>query len=318
MSPKGNYTRVTEFILVGFPGSVGLRLSLFLLFLLAYLLTLSENLVIITLVQGHRPLRKPMYFFLSLLSFLEIWYVSVTVPKMLAALLTLRARHISFLACMAQLYFFLGLACTECLLLAVMAYDRHVAVCHPLRYPAIMGPGLCLRLGAGSWLGGFAVSLGKTFFVSRLVYCGPDVLNHFFCDVSPLLNLACTDMSLAELVDFLLALVILLGPLLVSVFSYVSIVAAVLKIPSASGRKKAFSTCASHLAVVVIFYSASLFIYARPRALDSFDYNKSVSVVYTVLTPLLNPIIYCLRNQEVKDALKMMRKKATQKMCVAP
>ncbi|XP_038600214.1 olfactory receptor 226-like [Tachyglossus aculeatus] len=318
MSPRDNHTRVTEFILLGFPGSVGLRLSLFLLFLLAYLLTVSENLVIITMVQGYRPLHKPMYLFLSNLSFLEMWYVSVTVPKILSALLTPRAHHISFLACMAQLYFFLGLACTECLLLAVMAYDRHVAICHPLRYPAIMGPGLCLRLGAGCWLGGFAVSLGKTFFISRLVYCGPNVLNHFFCDVSPLLNLACTDMSVAELVDFLLALMILLGPLLVTVLSYVSIVAAVLRIPSASGRKKAFSTCASHLAVVIIFYSASLFIYARPRALDSFDYNKLVSVVYTVLTPLLNPIIYCLRNQEVKTALRMMRERATQKMCAVP
>ncbi|CAO2583779.1 Olfactory receptor 226 [Lemmus lemmus] len=183
---------------------------------------------------------------------------------------------------MAQLYFFLALACTECALLGVMAYDRYVAVCNPLRYPAIMSPGLC------------------------------SLLNHFFCDVSPLLNLACSDMSVAELVDFLLALLILLGPLVLTVFSYTAILSTVLRMPSAGGRQKAFSTCASHLAVVVIFYSASLFIYARPRAIYSFDYNKLVSVVYTVLTPLINPIIYCLRNQEVKQALHRVLQRLAQ------
>ncbi|CAO2583778.1 Olfactory receptor 226 [Lemmus lemmus] len=197
---------------------------------------------------------------------------------------------------MAQLYFFLALACTECALLGVMAYDRYVAVCNPLRYPAIMSPGLCSLLAGGSWFSGFTISLG----------------NHFFCDVSPLLNLACSDMSVAELVDFLLALLILLGPLVLTVFSYTAILSTVLRMPSAGGRQKAFSTCASHLAVVVIFYSASLFIYARPRAIYSFDYNKLVSVVYTVLTPLINPIIYCLRNQEVKQALHRVLQRLAQ------
>ncbi|XP_028643006.1 olfactory receptor 226-like [Grammomys surdaster] len=312
MFARMNSSDVTEFILVGFSGSLGLHISLLGLFLLAYMLTVTENLVIITVIRASPSLHKPMYLFLSNLSFLEIWYISVTVPKMLLSLVSSKFQHISFTGCMAQLYFFLALACTECALLGVMAYDRYVAICNPLRYPVIMSPGLCSLLAGGSWLSGFTISLGKVFFISRLGYCGPNIMNHFFCDVSPLLNLACSDMSVAELVDFLLALLILLGPLLLTVFSYTAILSTVLRMPSAGGRQKAFSTCASHLAVVVIFYSASLFIYARPRALYSFDYNKLVSVVYTVLTPLINPIIYCLRNQEVKQALHKVLQRAAQ------
>ncbi|XP_006207540.3 olfactory receptor 226-like [Vicugna pacos] len=312
MSAGGNHSEVTEFILVGFPGSLGLHMGLLVLFLPAYLLTVTENVLIIVVIRASPLLHKPMYVFLGNLSFLEVWYVSVTVPKLLLSLVAPEFRRISFAGCMAQLYFFLALACTECALLGVMAYDRYVAICSPLRYPAIMSPRLCSLLAAGSWLSGFTISVGKVFFISRLGYCGPNVMNHFFCDVSPLLNLACSDMSVAELVDFLLALLILLGPLLLTVSSYTAIISAVLRIPSAAGRHKAFSTCASHLTVVVIFYSASLFIYARPRAIYSFDLNKLVSVVYTVLTPLLNPIIYCLRNREVKEALHRVVQGAAQ------
>ncbi|XP_007533777.1 olfactory receptor 226-like [Erinaceus europaeus] len=311
MSPGDNRSQeVTEFVLLGFPGSHGLHLGLLLLFLLAYVLTISENVVIVALVWASPALHKPMYLFLSHLSFLEAWYVSVTEPKMLLGLAAARFRRISFRGCMAQLYFFLALACTECALLAVMAFDRYVAICSPLRYPAVMGPRLCRLLAAGCWLSGFGISLGKVFFIARLGYCGPNALNHFFCDVSPLLNVACSDMWAAELVDFLLALLILLGPLLLTGGSYAAIVAAVLRIRSAAGRHKAFSTCAAHLAVVLVFYSASLFIYARPRAIGAFDSNKLVSVVYTVLTPLLNPVIYCLRNREVKEALRQVLRRA--------
>ncbi|XP_002928745.2 olfactory receptor 6B1-like [Ailuropoda melanoleuca] len=312
MSAGDNCSEVTEFTLVGFPGSLGFHVCLLVLFTLAYTLTVAENVVIITVIRVSPPLHKPMYVFLGNLSFLEVWYVSVTVPKMLLGLAAPQFRHISFAGCMAQLYFFLALACTECSLLGVMAYDRYVAICRPLRYPAVMSPSLCGLLAASSWLSGFTVSLGKVFFISRLGYCGPNVMNHFFCDVSPLLNLACSDMSAAELVDFLLALLVLLGPLLLTVFSYAAILSTVLRVPSAAGRHKAFSPCASHLAVVVIFYSASLFIYARPRAIYSFDLNKLVSVIYTVLTPLLNPIIYCLRNREVREALRKAAQRAAQ------
>ncbi|NXA21765.1 OL226 protein, partial [Ibidorhyncha struthersii] len=301
--PSENLTHVVEFILVGFPVKQEIKLLLFFTFFLAYVLILTENAVIFVLVWTNLQLHKPMYVLLANLSFLEIWYVSATVPKVLVSLVTKR-QSISFTGCMAQLFFFLALACSECTLLAVMAYDRYVAICNPLRYPVIMDCTLCARLAIGSWMSGFLISTGKVYFISRQTYCGPNIINHFFCDVSPLLKLACTNMSLAELMDFLLALLILLVPLTVIMASYVCIISAVLDIPSVQGRHKAFSTCASHLLVVMVFYTASLFIYARPQSIDSFSSYKLVSVVYTVLTPLINPVIYCLRNQEFKIALR--------------
>ncbi|CAO2582682.1 Olfactory receptor 6 [Lemmus lemmus] len=257
-----NITLVSEFILVGFPTAPWLQVILFFLFLVVYLLIIAENLVIIFTVWATGSLHKPMYYFLSSMSFLEI--------------------------CMTQLYFFISLACTECVLLAAMAYDRYVAICHPLRYPVIMTTVYCLQLMALSYFSGFMVS----------------VVKHFFCDISPILKLACKDMSTAELVDFALAIVILVFPLITTVLSYIYIVSTILRIPSTQGRKKAFSTCASHLTVVIIYYTAMIFMYVRPRAIASFNSNKLISAVYAVLTPMLNPFIYCLRNQEVKDAIK--------------
>ncbi|XP_049636284.1 olfactory receptor 226 [Suncus etruscus] len=299
--------RVSEFVLLGFPAPFPLRALYFALSLLAYILVLTENTLIIMAIKNHSTLHKPMYFFLANMSFLENWYVTVTIPKMLAGFIGNKegqGQLISFEGCMTQLYFFLGLGCTECALLAVMAYDRYVAICHPLHYAVIVSGRLCVQLAAGCWTGGFGISMVKVFLISRLSYCGPNIINHFFCDVSPLLNLSCTDMSTSELTDFVLAIFILLGPLIVIGASYMAIAGAVMRIPSVSGRYKAFSTCASHLTVVIIFYAASIFIYARPKALSAFDTNKLVSVLYAVIVPLLNPIIYCLRNQEVKRALR--------------
>ncbi|XP_054848726.1 olfactory receptor 6B1-like [Eublepharis macularius] len=301
----GNQTRIQEFILLGFPTIMELQVLLFVIFLVVYILTLLENIVIVTLIKTNSNLHKPMYYFLSHLSFLETWYISVTVPKLLVNFLT-ENKSISFEGCMAQLYFFISLVCTECVLLAAMAYDRYVAICDPLRYPVIMTARLCLQLAVGSWLAGFLISMLKVFFISRLTFCGPNIINHFFCDISPLLNLSCTDRTVAEMVDFVFALIILLIPLSVTIVSYVCIIGTILRIPTAQGKRKAFSTCASHLTVVIIFYSATLFMYARPRRIHSFNLNKFVSVVYTIVTPMLNPFIYCLRNQEVKDALKKL------------
>ncbi|KYO36125.1 olfactory receptor 6B1 [Alligator mississippiensis] len=298
-----NSTRFQEFILLGFPTIVEIQVLLFVIFLVAYILTLLENLVIIALIKTNHHLCKPMYFFLSNLSFLEAWYVSVTIPKLLVNFLSER-KSISFVGCMTQLYFFSSLICTECILLAVMAYDRYVAICNPLRYLAIMSRHLCVQLALCSWLTGFLASMLKVFFIFRLSFCGPNIINHFFCDISPLLNMSCADMTTAEIVDFILALIILLVPLSITIISYVCIIATILCIPTAQGRKKAFSTCTSHLTVVVIFFSATLFMYARPKRIHPFDLNKLVSVVYTVVTPMLNPFIYCLRNQEVKGALR--------------
>ncbi|XP_027433697.2 olfactory receptor 6A2 [Zalophus californianus] len=307
MEQRNQSGRVREFVLLGFPAPPPVRALLFAFSLLAYVLVLTENTLIIMAIRNHPTLHKPMYFFLANMSFLEIWYVTVTIPKMLAGFVGSKQSHgqlISFEGCMTQLYFFLGLGCTECVLLAVMAYDRYVAIGHPLHYTVIVSGRLCVQLAAGSWAGGFSISMVKVFLISHLSYCGPNIINHFFCDVSPLLNLSCTDMSTAELTDFVLAIFILLGPLSVTGASYMAITGALVHIPSAAGRRKAFSTCASHLTVVIIFYAASIFIYARPKALSAFDTNKLVSVLYAVIVPLLNPIIYCLRNQEVKRALR--------------
>ncbi|XP_036115470.1 olfactory receptor 6-like [Molossus molossus] len=300
---KKNITHLNEFILVGFPTSPWLQVLLFLLFLITYLLVLLENLVIILTVWVTGSLHKPMYYFLGTMSFLETWYISVTVPKMLAGFLFF-PNTISFLGCMTQLYLFISLASTECMLLASMAYDRYVAICWPLRYPVIMTTGFCVQLIICSWVSGFTISMIKVYFISQVTFCGNNILNHFFCDVSPILQVACMDFSLAEMVDFVLAIIILVFPFLSTVISYAFIVSAILHIPSATGQWKAFSTCASHLTVVVIFYTAVIFIYVRPRAIASFSSNKLISAIYTVFTPMLNPIIYCLRNKEVKDAIR--------------
>ncbi|XP_032182034.1 olfactory receptor 5-like [Mustela erminea] len=299
----GNMTRVQEFVLLGLSTRVDIRDVLFAVFLTLYVLTLLENTLIIYLVCSHSELRKPMYFFLGNLSCLEMCYVSVTVPSLLVGLRT-GPCHVPFTACMTQLFFFISLICTECTLLASMAYDRYVAICRPLHYPLLMRPQVCLGLAMTSWLGGLLVSVVKTSCIASLSYCGPNVLNHFFCDVSPLLNLSCTHVALTELVDFISAIVILWGSLLVAIATYVAIGRAVLRMPSAAARHKALSTCASHLVVVGIFYSATLFIYARPSRIEAMDLNKMLSVVYTVLTPMCNPVIYCLRNREVQAAFR--------------
>ncbi|ELR48032.1 hypothetical protein M91_06257, partial [Bos mutus] len=296
----GNVTRVQEFVLLGLSMSPETREVLFAVFLPLYLLTLLENALIVFLVCSHTELHKPMYFFLGNLSCLEMCYVSVTMPSLLAGLWT-GPYHVPFTACLIQLFLFISLISTKCTLLASMACDRYVAICRPLRYPLLMRPQVCLGLAGTSWLCG---RVGRTRCLASLSYCGPNVLNHFFCDVSPLLNLSCTHVALTELVDFLSAIIILWGSLLVAIASYVAIGRAVLHMPSAAARCKAFSTCASHLVVVGIFYSAALFIYARPSRIEAMDLNKVLSVVYTVATPMCNPVIYCLRNREVQAAFR--------------
>ncbi|XP_049643627.1 olfactory receptor 5-like [Suncus etruscus] len=297
-----NFTRVQEFILLGLTSGQGPRATLFMVFLALYLLTLLENVLIVYLICSHSELHRPMYFFLGNLSCLEISYVSVTVPSLLVGLWTGPYR-VPFTACMTQLFFFASFIGTKCSLLASMAYDRYVAICRPLHYPLLLRPRVCLGLALGSWLSGLLVSVAKTSCIATLSYCGPNVLNHFFCDVSPLLNLSCTHVALMELVDFISAIVIFCGTLTIALGSYAAISRTVLQMPSAAARRKAFSTCASHLVVVGIFYSATIFIYARPRRIDTADLNKELSVIYTVLTPMCSPVIYCLRNKDVRAAL---------------
>ncbi|XP_032091915.1 olfactory receptor 6Y1-like [Thamnophis elegans] len=300
---EANQTNVSYFILLGFTTTAELQILLFVLFLIAYLMILMENLIIITVIWINNNLHKPMYLFLCNLSFLEIWYITVIVPKMLGDFLS-QDKRISFQGCLTQLYFFVTFVCSEYILLAVMAYDRYLAICYPLRYPVLMNNNFCVQLSAGCWICGLLTSMVKLSFIGRLKYCSTYKINHYFCDISPLLNVSCTDSSIAELVDFILALMVIMVPLCMVVTSYIYIISTVLKIPSAQGRKKAFSTCSSHLTVVILFYSTTLFTYARPKAMYAYNSNKLVSVLYTVIVPLLNPLIYCLRNKEINCALR--------------
>uniref|UniRef100_A0A8C3SUE0 Olfactory receptor n=1 Tax=Chelydra serpentina TaxID=8475 RepID=A0A8C3SUE0_CHESE len=299
---KDNQTSVTDFILSGLSDDPQLQPFLFLVFLVVYVITFAGNMVIMGVIKADPQLHAPMYFFLSHLSFVDICYSSVTVPKMLETFLA--EKVISFNGCISQLYFFLALGATECLLLAAMAYDRYVAICHPLRYTALMSGTVCVRLTTWSWITSFLLPLVPVVLISQLRFCGPNVVDHFFCDILPVLRLACTDTRLNEMLSFFLCSSVILGSFVLTLASYGSIITTILGIPSAAGRKKAFSTCASHLTVVAVFYGTVTFMYARPTRKFSFQLDKVVAVFYCMVTPLLNPIIYSLRNQEVKEALK--------------
>ncbi|XP_014456762.1 olfactory receptor 6N1-like [Alligator mississippiensis] len=303
---SGNTTTVTHFIILGFPSLQNVQLLLFFMGLVIYLLTLSGHIVIIIIVRIDSRLHNPMYFFLSNFSFLEIWYTSNIIPKMLEVFLQ-KNKSISYTGCLTQLYFLITLGTAECFILAIMAYDRYLAICHPLRYPILMNSKICLHLALCPWVGAFLVNIPPLVLFCKLPFCGPNKINHFFCDALPLLKLSCMDTHEAEVVDFIVATSVIVSSFLLILVSYVFIIIAVLKIPSTTGRQKAFSTCGSHLAVVTIFYGTLMFMYVRPTSsysLDSVDFNKVVSLFYTVVTPMLNPIIYCLRNKEVKEALK--------------
>ncbi|KAB1272305.1 Olfactory receptor 6Q1 [Camelus dromedarius] len=299
-----NRTHITEFVMVGFAEMHEMRLLFFALFLTVYLLTLAENLAIIVVVGLDQRLRRPMYFFLTHLSCLEIAYTSVTVPKMLAGFTGVRgSKNISYAGCLSQLFIFTFLGATECFLLAAMAYDRYVAICMPLRYGALVSWGTCVRLAAACWLVGFLTPVLPIYLMSRMTFCGPNVIDHFFCDASPLLALSCSDVSLKETTDFLVSLAVLLASSMVIAVSYGNIVWTLLHIRSAAERRKAFSTCAAHLTMVSLFYGTLFFMYVRTKVASSVNFNKVVSVFYSIVTPMLNPLIYSLRNKEVKGAL---------------
>ncbi|XP_057586057.1 olfactory receptor 6Q1 [Hippopotamus amphibius kiboko] len=299
-----NWTCIAEFIMVGFAEAHETHLLCFILFLTMYLFTVVQNLAIILVVGLDHRLRRPMYFFLIHLSCLEIWYTSVTVPKMLAGMIGGdRGKNISYAGCLSQLFIFTFLGATECFLLAAMAYDRYVAICMPLRYGALVSWGTCVRLAAACWLAGFLTPVLPIYLMSRLTFCGPNVIDHFFCDASPLLALSCSDVTLKETTDFLVSLAVLLVSAMVIAVSYGNIVWTLLHIRSPAGRRRAFSTCAAHLTVVSLFYGTLFFMYVRTKVASSINFNKVVSVFYSIITPMLNPLIYSLRNKEVKGAL---------------
>ncbi|XP_034982586.1 olfactory receptor 2G3-like [Zootoca vivipara] len=298
-----NKTFVTEFIFLGFSDHPRVQLVLFVVFLACYLLTVFGNVVIISVVRVYPRLHTPMYFFLINLSFLDIYYVSTNVPQMLVNLVT-RRKTILFWGCAIQMYFSLAFGMTECFLLGVMAYDRYVAICQPLLYTAIMNWKLCALLAAFCWCSSLMSSMIINIFTLQLPFCGPNVLNHYFCEVPAVLSLASTDTYLAEMVVFVFSIIIVFIPFLLIIVSYTYIFLAVLRIQTAQGRAKAFSTCASHLTVVAIFYGTAIFMYMRPRSKSSRDGDKVIALFYTIIMPMLNPLIYSLRNKDVKHALK--------------
>ncbi|XP_067411447.1 olfactory receptor 10A7-like [Emydura macquarii macquarii] len=300
---QGNQTSITEFILQGFGTLPELQILLFLLFLVIYIATMAGNILIMVLVVTDQHLHTPMYFFLGNLSCLETCYTSTVLPRMLASLLS-GDRTISFSGCITQYYFFCSMLSTECLLLSVMSYDRYLAIVKPLHYTARMSGRSCLHLTVDSWVGGFLASSIATVSISQLNFCGPNSIDHFFCDFIPLVKLSCNDPQLMEILAFILCFIFSLVPFLLTVISYIRIITTILRIPSTTGRQKAFSTCSSHLIVVSIYYGTLLLVYMFPTAHMLGDFKKVLSIVYTVLTPLVNPLIYTLRNKEVKGALR--------------
>ncbi|XP_012499317.1 PREDICTED: olfactory receptor 1440-like [Propithecus coquereli] len=314
MAGGRNITIVTKFILLGFSDFPKLKIVLFAVFLGTYLLTVAWNLGLIILIRGDSCLHTPMYFFLSNLSFLDFCYVASTTPKMLSDFFQ-KPKSISFMGCTMQYFFFSSLGLTECCLLAAMAYDRYAAICNPLLYTAIMSPTLCGHMVVGAYITGIFGSLIQLCALLQLNFCGPNVINHFFCDLPQLLVLSCSETFFLQVIKFVIAVIFGLTSVLVIMISYGHIVATILKISSVESRSKAFNTCASHLTAVTFFFGSGLFVYMHPSSDNSLGYDKMASVFYTVVIPTLNPLIYSLRNKEIKDSLKRYKKKRVFSHC---
>ncbi|XP_049635716.1 olfactory receptor 1044 [Suncus etruscus] len=299
---QGNCTPVTEFILLGLTDRQELKMPLFVIFFFIYLFTVVGNLGLILLIRVDARLHTPMYFFLSNLAFVDFCYSSVITPKMLGNFLY-KQNTISFNACAAQLGCFLAFMTAECLLLASMAYDRYVAICNPLLYMVVMSPRICIQLVAAPYTYSFLVALFHAILTFRLTYGYSNIINHFYCDDMPLLRLTCSDTHSKQIWIFACAGIMFISSLLIVFVSYMYIISAILGMSSAEGRRKAFSTCGSHMVAVTIFYGTLIFMYLQPSSNHSLDTDKMASVFYTVIIPMLNPLIYSLRNKDVKDAL---------------
>ncbi|XP_069856156.1 olfactory receptor 10J3-like [Dipodomys merriami] len=301
---KPNSTFLTEFLFEGFSNfQWHHRLTFFVVFLTLYLLTLSGNVIIVTIIRLDRHLHTPMYFFLSMLSISETCYTVTIIPRMLFGLLSPQ-QTISFQGCATQLFFYLMFGANNCFLLTAMGYDRYVAICNPLRYSVIMGKTACLYLASGSLGIGLGIATVQVTSVFGLPFCDGFVISHFFCDVRPLLKLSCTDTTVNEIITLVISVCVLVLPMCLVFISYVLIISTILKIASSEGRKKAFATCASHLTVVIIHYGCASIVYLKPKSQSSVGQDRLISVTYTVITPLLNPVVYSLRNKEVKDAVR--------------
>ncbi|XP_034643606.1 olfactory receptor 10A7-like [Trachemys scripta elegans] len=300
-----NQTLITEFILLGFPNLLHLQGLLFCMVLFMYMVTVMGNTLIILVITVDPTLHSPMYFFLGNLAFIEICFTLDTVPKMLVNLLA-EDKSISFAGCAVQMYFFFFFGCAECFLLAAMAYDRYIAICHPLRYNILMNQRVCRKMVGGAWVIGVPVSLLQAAWIFNLPFCGTNEVNHFFCDAPPVLKLVCAETYLYEMQAVASTFLFLMFPFMLILVSYICILTTILRMPSAESRRKTFSTCSSHLIVVTLFYGSGSLVYLRPKSSYSPDIKKLLSLFYTILTPMLNPIIYSLRNSDVKGALRRM------------
>ncbi|KAG8511892.1 Olfactory receptor 10AG1, partial [Galemys pyrenaicus] len=303
---EDNVSVVTQFILLGFSDLPNVQGLLFALFFIIYMIILIGNSLIIIVTRLDTALQKPMYFFLTNFSSLEICFVSVTVPRILKNLWT-QDRTISRLGCATQNCFFITLGASECFLLAVMSYDRYVAICNPLHYPLVMNHKMCVQLAVGAWVIGIPVQIGQTSLIFSLHFCNSNQIHHFFCDIPPLIKLACGDTSVPEKVLFVASTLFVAIPFTLILISYGKIISTILKLPTASGRAKAFSTCSSHLIVVVLFFGSASITYFRPKSNHSASTDKLLSLFYTVITPMFNPLIYSLRNKDVIAALRKMK-----------
>uniref|UniRef100_A0A8D0HMN1 Olfactory receptor n=1 Tax=Sphenodon punctatus TaxID=8508 RepID=A0A8D0HMN1_SPHPU len=300
-----NHTTATEFILLGFTTDPQLQMILFVVFTIIYSLSLAGNIMLIVLICSSSSLHTPMYFFIGNLSFLDLWYSSVYTPKILVNCIS-EDKSISFAGCAAQFFFSAGLAYSECYLLASMAYDRYVAISNPLLYATTMSKKLCGGLVAISYLSGFINSIIITSQTFTLTFCDANIIDDFFCDLPPLVKLSCDVTETYQAVLYFILASNVITPSVLILASYASILVAILRIRSTEGRLKAFSTCASHLTAVTLYYGSILFIYSRPSSSYTLERDKVVSVFYTVVIPMLNPLIYSLRNKDVKDALKKL------------
>ncbi|XP_037377188.2 olfactory receptor 5A1-like [Talpa occidentalis] len=305
-----NLTSVTVFVLLGISKDKELQLSLFPVFLLIYLVTLFWNLGLIILIRMDSHLHTPMYFFLSALSFIDICYTSSISPRMLADLFKDK-KVISFIACATQWLVASWMGQAECLVLAAMAYDRYVAIGKPLQYSTIMAPGLCWKMVAGAIGCGFLSSLIEVVIGFEMYYCGPNVIQNFFCNITEIISLSCSNSFIGQMIVFLIILCVAGGSMVVVLLSYGFIAASILKLSSVKGSAKAFNTCASHLAVVTLFYGTALSVYMHPSSGHSTKQNRFLSVFYVIIIPMLNPFIYSLRNKEIKEALRRVMKKTT-------
>ena len=299
----GNQSWVTEFVLLGFQLSAETEVLLFWVFSLFYAFSLLANGMIFALICLDQRLHTPMYFFLSHLAVIDMSYASNNVPKMLANLVN-QNRAISFVPCITQTFLYIAFALTECLILVAMSYDRYVAICHPLQYTVIMSWSVCTVLAATSWSCGFVLALIHVILRLRLPFCGPREVNHFFCEILSVLELACADTWINEAVIFAASVFILVGPLCLVLVSYTSILWTILKIQSGEGRRKAFSTCSSHLCVVGFFFGIAMVVYVVPNSNQREEKEKMLSLFHSLFNPMLNPLIYSLRNAQVKDALR--------------